>query len=277
MGVLDEDAFAKLLREEPDLAVTMLVEMGSATDERLRAAARALARRMMLDVARRGVARGRGIGRLRRLPARHGGELDLDASLPALLEARAAGRPPHLDDLIARDWARPELALCLVIDASGSMTGARLAAAALTAAACAWRAPAEHAIVSFARRADVLRPLCSVRPPGAVVDTILALRGHGVTALATALRTAREQLAPSRAARKAVVLLSDCRATDDEDPVPAARACPELLILAPGDDHDEAAHLASRAGARWLPLTGAAGAPAALAALLDGTTGRDHP
>ncbi|WP_245633588.1 vWA domain-containing protein [Amycolatopsis jejuensis] len=243
--------------------------MSKATDESLRAAARGLARRLMIDVARRGVLRGRGVGKLRRDRADRGGELDLDRSLPALVDAAAIGGVPPVDELVARRWARPELALCLVIDTSGSMTGARLAAAALTAAACAWRAPAEHAVVSFARTADVIRPIRSSRSKASVVDAVLSLRGHGVTALSTALRKANEQLASSQAARKTVILLSDCRATDDQDPVPAARACEELLILAPAEDCEEAERFATTTGARWHPLSGAAAAPAALAALLD--------
>jgi Mg-chelatase subunit ChlD len=269
VGVLDEDGFDAVFRDDPDLAMTLLVELSAATDERLRAAARRLAHRIVLDVARRGVVQGRGIGKLRRRSADLGGELDLDASLPALIDAAATGRVPRDDELVARYWTRPQLALCLLIDTSGSMTGPRLAAAALTAAACAWRAPEEHAIVSFARTAAVIRPLWSVRARTTVVDAILALRGHGVTALASALRAATEQLAASRAARRVVVLLSDCRATDDEDPLPAARACEELLVLAPADDCEQAAQFARHAGARWRPLSGAAAAPAALAALLD--------
>lgn len=267
--MLDEAAFAVVFRDEPDAAVALLVEMSKATDERLRHAARRLARQLMLDIARRGVARGRGIGKLRRQPADAGGDLDLDASMPVLTDAAAARRVPQADELTATHWARPELALCLLVDTSGSMTGARLATAALTAAACAWRAPAEYAVVSFARKTELIRPLYSTRSKDAVVDSVLALRGHGVTALATALREASRQLAASRAARRVVVLLSDCRATDDEDPVPAARGCPELIVLAPADDSADAEHFARQAGARWAPLSGAAAAPAALAATLD--------
>jgi len=251
--------------------MTLLVEMSAATDELLRAAARRLAHRLVLDVARQGVARVSGFDKLRLQSADLGGDLDLDASLPALVDATATGRMPRDDELAARYWARRQLALCLLIDASGSMTGPRLAAAALTAAACAWRAPQEHAIVSFARTATVIRPLWSVQTRTAVVDAVLALRGHGVTALASALRVAAEQLAASRAGRKVVVLLSDCRATDDEDPLPAARACGELLVLAPAEDCEHAARFARQAGARWRPMSGAAAAPAALAALLDVT------
>ena len=103
--MLNEDGFDTLFRDSPDQAMTLLVEMSAATDERLRAAARRLARQLVLDVARRGVARGRGVGKLRRRSADLGGELDLDASLPALVDAAAMGRVPRHDELAARYWA----------------------------------------------------------------------------------------------------------------------------------------------------------------------------
>lgn len=252
----------------PDETLALLADMGRATDESLRAAARRLAGRIVLDRVRSGPPRDRGTGKLRSVPADRGGDLDLDASIGAIADARALGLPPALDQLTARAWARPTLAICLLIDVSGSMGGPRLAAAALTAAACAWRAPGEHAVLSFAREVTEIRGLDSARPPTAVVDDVLRLRGHGVTALATALRAAGEQLARSRAARRVVVLLSDCVASDDEDPVPAASRLDELVILAPAQDCDQAADLAVRAGARWAPMTGPADAPAALTTLL---------
>lgn len=242
--------------------------MATATDERLRAAARRLAARVVLDLGREGAPLGRGIGKLRTGAAEHGGDLDVDASLEAVLAARAAGHPPDVEDLRTRQWARPELAVCLVVDRSGSMGGQRLAAAALAAAACAWRSPGEHAVLAFSREVTVLRGMDSVRPTAAVVDAVLSLRGHGTTQLADALRAAAEQLARSRAARRVVVLLSDCRASDEVDPVPVAARLPELVVLAPAEDTEHAADLCARAGARWAPLAGAADAPAALAALL---------
>lgn len=268
VGVLDEAAFEQALDDDPDKALTLLVDMGKATDPELRATARALAARILLDQARRGMPRKAGTRRLRHIRADQGGDLDLDASLGAIAGARAEGRPPGLDELVARDWGQPETALCLVIDTSGSMSGERLAAAALTAAACAWRAPGDHAVLSFSREVTVLRPMESSRPASAVVDSVLELRGHGVTALATALRAAGSQLALTRAARKVVVLLSDCRVTDEQDPVPAASALPELLILPPAEDTADAEALALASGARWAGLPGASAAPQVLGQLL---------
>lgn len=268
VGALDEDALRRALSDDPDAALAMLAELLTATDERLRSAAHRIAARLVLDRSRVGHATRQGSGRPREVPATRGGDLDLDTSLEAVASAHAERRPPSLDELVARDWGRPELALCVLVDTSGSMTGARLAAAAMTAAACALRAPGEHAVLAFSRAVRVIRPMTSEMSPSATVDRVLQLRGHGVTALATALRAANDQLGYARAQRKVVVLLSDCRATDEEDPVPSARSIPELLILAPSEDHDEASRLASASGARFAAMPGAASAPALLDRLL---------
>jgi Mg-chelatase subunit ChlD len=193
--------------------------------------------------------------------------------MESLGTARAEARHPRLEELVARDWGRPPLAVCLLVDASGSMSGDRLAAAAITAAACTLRAPGELAVLSFARSVRVHRGLHGGSSPEQVVDELLALRGHGVTAVAGALRAASAELAGARAGRRVTVLLSDCRATDEEDPLPAALAQDELLIVAPADDSAEAEALAAAAGARIATIAGADEAPAALARLLDHAAG----
>jgi Mg-chelatase subunit ChlD len=100
------------------------------------------------------------------------------------------------------------------------------------------------------------------------VDRVLGLRGHGVTGLAGALRFGAEALADARAARRVVVLLSDCRATDGEDPVASAASIPDLIVVAPRDDGAEAAALAAAAGAKCATLDSLDGAVALLNELL---------
>jgi Mg-chelatase subunit ChlD len=90
-----------------------------------------------------------------------------------------------------------------------------------------------------------------------------------VTRLADALKAAREQLAQARARRRVVILLSDCRSTDQDDTLETARSLPELIILAPADDHEQAAQLAGQAGARWGPIAHPLDAAAALDQLLE--------
>jgi len=89
-----------------------------------------------------------------------------------------------------------------------------------------------------------------------------------VTRLADALRAASAELAGARAQRRVVVLLSDCRHTD-EDPVAVARTIPELVVLAPRDNAEQAHAFAAASGARCAELAGADSAPHLLRELLE--------
>lgn len=269
VGVLDESAFDDALEADPDEALTLLADLTGATDQRLRELARRLAGRVVVDVVRTGSPRRRGIGRMRHAPAdRSSGELDLDRGLEAVAAARAQGVAPALGDLHSREWSRPDLALCLLVDRSGSMGGARLATAAVAAAACLWRAPLDTSVVAFGDDAVVLASQGSGREPEAVVEDLFRLRGHGPTDLALALRVARRQLDRSSAGRRITVLLSDARATKGGDPVAEAAALDELVVLCPAGDSDEAAQLAGALGARWVEVAGPSDVPAAFAEVL---------
>src|SRR3984885_14675263 len=239
VGVLDEEAVQQALADDPG-AFELLALMTTATDERLRAAAIRLSSQIVLDRARAGRPSARGISQLRPARGALDGDLGIDASIDGVSAARTEARPVGHDDLTTMHWTRPRTAFAVVVDRSGSMSGARLAAAA-GAPACALRAPQEHAVLSFAATVEVIKPLASDTAPAAVTERLLRLRGHGVTRLAAALKAARDQLAQAQARRRVVILLSDCRSTDEDDTVETASSLPELIILAPADDHEQAA------------------------------------
>lgn len=255
------------LTEDP-AAFGMLAAMTTATDERLRNAAIRLAAAIVLDWAGAARPTARGLSRLRPVRGAIEGDLDIDACVDAIAEARSQARPVGREDLTTVTWAKAPTAFAVVVDRSGSMSGSRLGSAAVIAAACALRASREHAVLTFAGTVDVIRPLVSELPAATVAERLLGLRGHGTTSLAAALRAAQEQLSDAKASRRVVVLLSDCRATGEDHGVSIARAIPELIILAPADDHDQAAHLALQSGARWAPVTHPQSAAEALDHLL---------
>lgn len=269
MGEIDEGALAELVEDDADHALALLADMTAATDPALAALARRIAGRLVLDLARVGPTRARGVGRLRTSPAdRAEGDLDMDAGLDALVTARAAGTPVDLADLRVRHWTRPGTALCLLVDRSGSMSGRRLATAAVAAASCAWRAPADWSVLAFADRQIAVKSQDAVRPAESVVTDLLRLRGQGTTDLDAALVAAARQLERSRAKRRVTILLSDCRATAGGDPTAAARRLEELCVIAPADDGVDAEAFAASVGARFATIDGPTALPAALAAVL---------
>ena len=71
------------------------------------------------------------------------------------------------------------------------------------------------------------------RAPGELVGDLVALRGHGVTDLAAALRAAAAQLASAAAEERVAVLLSDCLPTAGGDPALALAGISRLHVLCP--------------------------------------------
>ena len=256
------------MSENPDEALSMLADMARATDRGLRELARRLAGRLMVDVARHGPVRQRGVGRMattRFDP--DAGDLDVDASIDAIVEAQASAAAIDPDGLRVRRWVRPRTAICLLVDRSGSMSGKPLATNAVAAAAVAQRSE-DFSVISFAKDGLSIKSQDVTMEVELVVDRILGLRGRGSTNVAGALELAAQQLMRSTAGRKVTILLSDCRATEHGDVVGAARRLDELVILAPRGDDEAARELARETGSRVASITGPTDVPAAIADLL---------
>lgn len=271
VGELDEAALEDMLADDADDALALLAELTSATDAALRRRARELAARVVIDLARDRAPDAPGIGQfVTRRYRTPGDDIDLDRSVDVLLGQDRTKGGVRLDELSARAWANRSTAWCLLVDRSGSMHGRPLATAALAAAALAFRADRdEYAVLAFARDVVAAKAMWEARPAAEVVDRVLALRGHGTTDLAGALTAACRQLATSGAARRVVVLLSDCRATEPGDAIAAAGALDHLAVLAPEGDHEDAARFADAVGARWATYTGPSSVVAALSSVLD--------
>jgi gas vesicle protein GvpN len=220
VGELDEEALAGLLAADPE----------GAADRELRAVARRLAARVFLRLGQAGGARARGARRL--VPSRRGeGDLDLERTL----ETWPGRGPLAPGDLVTRAWDARDRAVCLVVDASGSMSGAGVAMAAVAAAAIVLAADGRLApgVIAFSSEARVLQPQGTRRPPADLVGDLIGLRGHGVTDLARALRAAGAQLARAGGGERIAVLLSDCLRTAGADPATALGGIDRLQVLCP--------------------------------------------
>lgn len=269
VGVLDEDAFAEAMEEDPEAALDLLSGMAVATDGLLRDLARTLASRLFLDAAHSGTATSSGATRLVHATADvASGDVDLDRSLDELVSARSSGMPIDPSQLHITTWRRPQTAVCLLIDRSGSMHGPKLATAAISAAAASLARSTDCSVIAFSDDSIVLRDWHSDHSQHRVVDDLLSLRGSGTTNLAGALRAARDCLRSSGAARKITLILSDCRVTSGGDAVPVAEELDEVLILAPAEDSADAEDFALRIGARWATYDDPMSTPAVLNQLL---------
>ena len=268
VGELNESAIDEGMHSDPDATMALLADLTAATDPKLRELAKKLAGRLMLDVAQRTPLRRRGLGKFVTAKYRDGGDIDIDASTDAFGGVQNA-REINIEELRVRTWEKRDTALCLLVDRSGSMGGAPLATSAVAAAAIATREPTDYSVLAFSRDVVVAKSQDSYKPGNEVVNSVLTLRGFGTTDIAQALEAAQMQLSRSRAARKIVVLLSDCRSNEPGDIDAVARTIEELVVIAPAEDDLEARAFALRVGARVASVTGPTGIPAALAQVLD--------
>jgi gas vesicle protein GvpN len=229
VGRLDEDAFARLLADDPEAAVAVLADLTRATDRQLRAAAQRLAGRIFFRLGHVGRKPARGVRRLG--SSRGEGDVDLERTL----DRWSGPWPPAGEELVTRSWHAHRRALCLLIDTSGSMSGLAVAIAAVAAASVVLAADGRltPAIIAFSGDVTVLQAQGTRRMPGDLVGDLVALRGHGMTDLAAALRAAAAQLADARADERVAVLLSDCLATAGGDPALALSGISRLHVLCP--------------------------------------------
>ncbi len=268
VGELDEGALAAALSEDPDAAAAMLCDLATATDPALRSAARRVAARVFVQLGRGVQQRRRGTRRL--APVRRGeGDLDLERTL----DRWSGGWPLPEDDLVTRQWTANRRAVCLAVDTSGSMGGRPISLAAVAAAGVLLAAEdrLEPVVLAFGNDVTVLQPGGARRDAGQVVGELVALRGHGRTDIAAALRRAARELAEAAADERVVVLLSDGIHTAGSDPASALTGIDRLHVLCPDDSpeaRDCAAALAARGRGTWRSVTRLADVPPALTAML---------
>jgi gas vesicle protein GvpN len=228
-GVTDEDALAELLAADPDAAARLLADLTRASDPQLRAAARRLAARVFVQLAAVGQHKSRGVRRIG--PGRgDDGDLDLEQTI-----GRMSGTwPPASDEIATRAWRARQRSVVLAVDCSGSMSGLALAMAAIAAAGVvlAGDSRLEPAVLAFSGSVTLLQQRGARRPPQDVISELIALRAHGRTDIAAALRAAATQLAGSPGDRE-VILLSDCLATAGGDPTAALAGIDRLHVLMP--------------------------------------------
>jgi Mg-chelatase subunit ChlD len=223
--------------EPADLIPLTELDTESSVDQRARARARQIARRLAVPRPPRDRRSRRGVGELASVRWSGGSdELDLERTLEAIV-----GEPfPQGTDMIVRERVRQRRSVVLVVDVSGSMKGERVRTAAAAVGALAGELARDRlAVVAFWSDAAVLVRRGQQVAPLAVLDLLLRVPTQGLTNVTFALESASRQLAglPPQDAR--VLLLSDCVHNAGPDPRLTAAWLPRLdVLLDTSGEHD---------------------------------------
>ncbi len=155
-------------------------------------------------------------------------EVDLDATLAALVEHPR----PTDEDIFVRERIRTRRAVVLLVDVSGSMRGERIATAAATVGALAGELVDDDlGVVAFWSDAAVLAHLGQRRDPRELLEDMLRIPARGLTNVAFPLEVAARELAGARSTDTRAILLSDCVHNAGPDPRQAAAALGRLDVL----------------------------------------------
>jgi Mg-chelatase subunit ChlD len=152
----------------------------------------------------------------------------------------------------------PALALALVIDRSGSMTGPKLdlTKQAARATADGMAASDQIAVIVFDNQAAPVVPLQAAANRQRIARDIGRIAAGGGTNILSGLREAVDELLPARARKKHVILLSDGQSPYDEIPdlidgATAARITISAIGVGDGADQTMLKMIAARGGGRF--------------------------
>ncbi|HOK07613.1 MAG TPA: vWA domain-containing protein [Syntrophales bacterium] len=232
---------------DPDRLRKLLVRTWDRLDEGLRRRFLHLMMGMIYRVARSRVMKlGVPTGEPVVMPFSFGSdEIDMDRTVEANL---GRGRS-NLRDIFVFERKRRKSAVVIVMDASGSMQGEKLAMAACTCASLAVNLDArdDYAVVLFSERVKVCKGLDQAVGLDEILRTVLEVRPEGRTDIGVGLEAGLREIRRSGLEKRMGILLTDGQQNVGQDPLAVARRYPQLhVILLPGGNRRLAEEIAAK-------------------------------
>ncbi|MFQ5595070.1 MAG: AAA family ATPase [Anaerolineae bacterium] len=218
--------FARQILSSPDV-LDLYGYISRDLDPELQEIARRYASRLIVQMASKIAGLGVKSGRLRQMQAGfESDEIEVDATLERMIDYPTKPLEENLV-VLARP---PEQKACVVmLDHSNSMTGTKIAMAALTAAVIALHFRQNYGVVAFSTRAWTLKRLSMRKSPTQIAGEILSLQAHGYTNIRAALEMGIGEI--RNADKKIGILITDGDWTYGGDPFQAARLFDSLHVI----------------------------------------------
>jgi len=163
---------------------------------------------------------------------------DSDIDVEATLEASLEKGGTTARDLIVEKREPRELSVVMMLDASLSMTGDKLAIATAAIAVLAYRLKTvDYALITFNDRPAVLKRANQEKHLDDLIADLLGARAGGYTNIDGALRKGHEESGASRTRNRVGILITDGNYTVGPDPSDAASSYRRLYVIMT-DSHD---------------------------------------
>lgn len=164
------------------------------------------------------------------------GELNISETLE---ETIGRGNKEHISEKSLRFDAKVErdTPVALIMDASLSMTGEKIALLAVAAAVVALSVPSQNLLLmGFDSKVRWIKKFGSEMSLEGIVEGVLELPAGGFTNLETALEGMSLAINSPALKRTNVILISDGKYTEGKDPTPLAKKFKKLHVLKIGRD-----------------------------------------
>jgi MoxR-like ATPase/Mg-chelatase subunit ChlD len=155
-------------------------------------------------------------------------EIDVEATLDNLTGQR------HIDlsDLVVESREPKKMAVALILDASLSMTGDKLAMATAAIAVLAYRLKTvDYLLITFNDRPKTVKKVDEKVNLDDLVADLLSSSATGYTNIEAALKRGSEELSRATASNKVGILITDGNFTVGDDPADAASAYRRLFVV----------------------------------------------
>ncbi|MBU1915157.1 MAG: AAA family ATPase [Thermoplasmatota archaeon] len=155
-------------------------------------------------------------------------EIDVESTLDSLVERE------HLSpsDIIVERREPRQLSVAMMLDASLSMTGDKLAMATAAIAVLAFRLKTvDYILITFNDRPTVLKRINQTRSLDSLISDLLDAHAGGYTNIEGALRKGRDELSISKTKNRVGILITDGNYTVGANPADAASAYRRLFVI----------------------------------------------
>ena len=156
------------------------------------------------------------------------GEIDVDETL----ERMVGHERIEPGDIVVENRAPRELAVALILDASLSMTGDKLAMASAAIAVLAYRLKTvDYLLITFNDTPSTVKRIGESKNLDDLVSDLLSSNASGYTDIDAALRKGSDELHRARTRNRIGILITDGNYTVGEDPRDAASAYRRLFVV----------------------------------------------
>jgi gas vesicle protein GvpN len=155
-------------------------------------------------------------------------EIDVESTLDRVVEKR------HISpsDLIVERREPKRLSVAMMLDASLSMSGDKLAMATAAIAVLAFRLKTvDYILITFNDRPTVLKRVNQTKNLDDLISDLLEARAGGYTNIEWALRKGKEELSSSITRNQVGILITDGNYTVGADPAEAAMSYKRLFVI----------------------------------------------